>query len=138
MSIYRIKGTSGPVLNQSFMLQGQHRIGAAGDCDIAVEGVAGAAAELAVTDGAIVLTAVGDGEPVFLNGEPVGSAQLGSGDEIRIGPNRFIVQAPGLRPERVLTGEAVEQRRPTWPWWILAAVAAGAAALAWYQGWLPL
>jgi hypothetical protein len=134
---YQLKGTSGPVVNQAFVLETRHLLGTSEDCDIRVEGLEAerAVAEINVHDGLIRLVALNGGGAVFLNGESVASSELGSGDEIRIGHCRFIVQAPGLRPERVLVGEAIRTRRPAWPWLLLGLAAAG-AALAWRQGWL--
>jgi phosphohistidine phosphatase SixA len=71
-----------------------------------------------------------------LNGEAVEHAILASGDEIRIANCRWVLQAPGLRPEKVLTSEAVRTRRSYVPWLITAGLLA-AAGLAWYQGLLP-
>ncbi len=139
MSAYRLKGTSGAVINQSFTLGDLVLIGAGESCDITVEadGLAGPAAEITVREGHVLLVRKDEGPGVFVNGEPVSNVELGSGDEIRIGTNRFIVQAPGLRPDRVLTADVVSRRKPVWPWIVLAALAAG-VAFAWYQGLLPL
>jgi hypothetical protein len=55
---------------------------------------------------------------------------------LRIGTCRWLLQAPGMRPERVLTAEAITPARPYWPWLLpLALVLAG--WLAWQRGWLP-
>ena len=134
MSIYRLKGASGAVINQSHTLGEKTLIGRADDCDLRIDqdGVAGRHAEI-VHDkqGGLTLTHLApDGETV-LNGEPVHSASLGSGDEIRIGNCRWVLQAPGLRPEKVLTTEAVASRRGWVPWVITAALLAAAGA-AWY------
>ena len=71
----------------------------------------------------------------MLNGEPVEQASLGSGDEIRIANCRWVLQAPGLRPQKVLTEDAVQRKRGRLPWLIVGGLLA-AAALAWYRGWL--
>ena len=68
-----------------------------------------------------------------MNGEAVQSASLGSGDEIRIANCRFVLQAPGLRPEKVLTEEAVARRRGWIPWLIAGGLVAAATA-AWFAG----
>jgi hypothetical protein len=140
MTTYRLKGTSGAILNQSFPLQGEQRLGPGTDNDIHVEGE-GEAAWATVTvldDGSVRLLALG-GEPVTVNGERVREIHLAGGDEIRVGRSRFILQAPGLRPERVLTEAATKPKRSAWGWWLAAAILAGSAAgLAWWQGWLPL
>ena len=56
-----------------------------------------------------------------------------SGDEIRIANCRFVLQAPGLRPDKVLTAEATRPRRAYLPWLIVGGLLAAAAA-AWYSG----
>ena len=61
------------------------------------------------------------------------SAQLASGDEIRIGNCRWVLQAPGLRPEKVLTAEAVKPQRSYLPWLVVGGLLAAAAA-SWYLG----
>jgi hypothetical protein len=73
---------------------------------------------------------------VLLNGKPVEQARLSSGDEIRIAQCRFVLQAPGLRPAKVLTPEATRPRRGYLPWLIVAGLVAAAAA-AWYSGLMP-
>mgnify|MGYP006283011919 FL=1 len=141
MTTYRLKGTSGAVLNQSFPLQGALRLGPGADCDVPVEddGTQGVLATVEVRDDGTVLLRADEEGAVSVNGEPVTRLELAGGDEVRVGRSRFILQAPGLRPERVLTTEATLERRPAWPWWVAVAVlAAGAAGLAWWQGWITL
>lgn len=139
MSIYRLKGASGAVINQSHVLGKRTVIGRADDCDLRVdaEGVAGHHAEI-VDDGrgGLTLNHLAPGHQTVLNGEPVDSAALGSGDEIRIANCRWVLQAPGLRPEKVLTEAAVRKRRGWIPWVVVAALL-GAAGAAWYLGLLP-
>ena len=139
MSIYRLKGASGAVINQSHTLGARTLIGRADDCDLRVdqEGVASRHAEV-IEDGhgGLVLNHLADGFETTLNGEAVRTATLASGDEIRIANCRWVLQAPGLRPEKVLTEEAVRSRRGWVPWAIVAGLL-GAAAAAWYFGLLP-
>jgi hypothetical protein len=139
MSTYRLKGASGAVINQSFTLGERTLIGRADDCDLRVDqdGVQGRHAEIIQeSEGGLTLAHLaGDGE-TRLNGEPVQTASLASGDEIRIANCRWVLQAPGLRPEKVLTDQATRARRSHLPWLIpLLLVSAGAAA--WYHGLLP-
>ena len=139
MSIYRLKGASGAVINQSFTLGQRTLIGRADDCDLRIdhENVAGLHAEiLDEGDSGLMLRHLADAGETLLNGEPVKSAALGSGDEIRIANCRWVLQAPGLRPEKVLTEQAVASRRGYIPWIIVAALL-GSAAAAWYAGLLP-
>ena len=139
MTIYRLKGASGAVINQSHALGARTLIGRADDCDLRIdqEGVAGRHAEV-VEDGqgGLTLNHLADGYETALNGEAVQSAALASGDEIRIANCRWVLQAPGLRPEKVLTEQAVAPRRGWIPWVIVAGLI-GAAAAAWYFGLLP-
>ena len=139
MSIYRLKGASGAVINQSHTLGQRTVIGRADDCDLRVDqdGVAGRHAEI-VDDGAggLTLNHLAPDHETRLNGEAVQSAALGSGDEIRIANCRWVLQAPGLRPEKVLTGQAVGKRRGWIPWVVVTALL-GAAGAAWYFGLLP-
>ena len=138
MSIYRLKGTSGPVLNQAYTLQGVLSIGRADDCDVRIDqdDVAPRHAEVRLLeDGRVLLRNLDASRQTLLNGEPVQERELGGGDEIRVANCRFMLQAPGLRPDRVLTEEAVATHRRHWPWLLVFALA-GAAALAWQRGWL--
>ena len=126
------------MINQAFELSESLIIGRADDCDVRIddEGVAARQAEVQMSpDGSVRLKDLGSGNGVLLNGERVTQAELSSGDEIRIGNCRLMLQAPGLRPDRVLQGEAIRPPRQHWPW--LLALAIGAvAALAMQRGWL--
>lgn len=137
MSTFRLKGASGAVINQSFELGGRTVIGRADDCDLRLDqaGVAGRHAEITSSDGGLLLRRLDSEAEVLLNGQVVESAELASGDEIRIANCRFVLQAPGLRPAKVLTSEAVSPRRGYLLWLIVAALLA-AAALSWRVGWL--
>lgn len=149
--IYKLKGTSGSVINQSFPLQGQVTVGHGQEYDIPVEAETEASSGPEAEGGKLLArievgkTEAGRnrvrllaeaGAGVTVNGEEVTELDLSGGDELRIGRSRLILQAPGLRPERVLTEAATRARRPVWPWWLAAALVAGSAALAWQQGWL--
>jgi hypothetical protein len=139
MSNYRLQGASGPVINQSFKLGAKTLIGRADDCDLRLdlEGVASRHAEIQENeDGSLVLVSLDPSAETLLNGEPIQTASLASGDEIRIANCRWVLQAPGLRPEKVLTKEALKPRRSYIPWLITGGLIA-AAAIAWYRGLLP-
>ena len=139
MSNYRLKGASGPVINQAFKLGGKNLIGRADDCDLRIdaEGVASHHAEIQENeDGSLVLVNLDPAAETLLNGELVQNASLASGDEIRIANCRWVLQAPGLRPEKVLTSEALRPRRSYIPWLIVGGLLA-AATIAWYRGLLP-
>ena len=136
MSSYRLKGASGAVINQSFTIGEQTVIGRADDCDLRLDQPDVAPRHAAITleaDGRLRLQELTPGAEIILNGEAVREASLTSGDEIRIANCRFVLQAPGLRPDKVLTAEATRPRRAYLPWLIVGGLLAAAAA-AWYSG----
>ena len=143
MSHYKLKGTSGSVINQSFPFGESIVLGASADCDVQLDeaGVSPRHAEIHLIDGKSLLLKDLDSElGTLLNGEPVIETLLGSGDEIRIGTCRLMLQAPGLRPARVLTADVVKKSTRSWPrvlvWSILLVSAAGVAVLKWKPEWL--
>lgn len=143
MSLYKLKGTSGSVINQSFPLGDNFVLGAADDCDVQIQepGVAQHHAEISLVDGkALRLKDLGSRQGTLLNGEPVQQAMLGSGDEIRIGSCRWLLQAPGLRPERVLTADVIAKSRRIWPrvvvWTVLGVTAATLAVMKFKPEWI--
>ena len=89
-------------------------------------------------DGQLLLLNLDPAAETLLNGEAIERAGLSSGDEIRIANCRWVLQAPGLRPEKVLTREAVKPKRGYVPWLIVGGLLAAAAGPAWYRGLLPL
>ncbi len=138
MHTYRLKGASGKVANQSFTLSTKTVIGSSAACDLRVEEkqVAPQHAEICLeAHGGLVLRQLDKAFETRVNGVPVDQTDLTSGDEIRVGSCRWVLQAPGLRPEKVLTVDAVRQRRSYLPWLIIGFLLA-AAALAWQRGWL--
>jgi pSer/pThr/pTyr-binding forkhead associated (FHA) protein len=138
MSPYRLKGTSGTLINQSFGLAARLLIGSSDECDIRVDhqDVAPRQAEVLLQpDGAVVLRNLEPAQPVRVNGLKVTETRLAGGDEIQFGNHRLMLQAPGLRPERVLEGDAVKQRARRWPWLVGAGLAA-ALGWAWWSGYL--
>lgn len=145
MTPYRLKGASGALINQVFPLTARVLIGSIDDADIRLpaEQSGGAGRSLATLSSdasQIRLEVLVDDVEVAVNGERVSSAQLlGQGDELRVAQYRFVVQAPGLKPERILQpGSAESVRSSRWLWLLGGALAAAAGlAAAWYQGWLP-
>jgi len=136
VSIYRLKGASGAVINQSHTLGERTLIGRADDCDLRVDQEDVAPHHAEVLDdgrGGLMLRHLAEKNQTLLNGEAVDQAGLASGDEIRIANCRWVLQAPGLRPEKVLTEHAVAKRRGYIPWLIAAGLLAAAGA-AWYAG----
>ena len=145
MSLYKLKGTSGSVINQSFPFVESIVLGSSADCDVQLDepGVSARHAEIRLIDGrSLQLKDLDSKTGTLLNGEPVLETLLGSGDEIRIGTCRWMLQAPGLRPERILTAEVVKKPSRRWPralaWSIVATSAAAVAVLKWKPEWLDI
>ncbi|MGA9573274.1 MAG: FHA domain-containing protein [Lysobacterales bacterium] len=143
MSHYKLKGTSGSVINQSFPFAESILLGSSPECDIRMEepGVSSRHAEIRLVDGkSLLLKDLGTTNGTLLNGIAVTEALLGSGDEIRIGTCRWMLQAPGLRPERILTGDVVSKPARRWPgvliWTGVLTAAAAVAVLMWKPEWL--
>ena len=138
MAVYRLKGTSGSVINRAFRLSGRLLIGQADDCDVRIdhESVSARHAEvLLAQDGSVRLRDLASESGTRLNGEFVTEAILSGGDELHIGNCRLMLQAPGLRPNRILEPDQIRAKRGHWPWLLALAIAAG-ALLAWQYGYL--
>ena len=133
MNKYQIKGTSGTVAGKKWPLQGSTVVGSAAECDVQLSGVSIAPqhANFQTTTDLVGLKAL-QGE-VYVNGEKITEAVLNSGDEIRFGKHRFMLQAPGLRPQRVLVPEAVQIKSRTGLWVTLFIAALSGAGFAAYQ-----
>jgi hypothetical protein len=149
MGLYKLKGTSGSVINRSFPFGESIVLGSSADCDVQLDepGISPRHAEIRLIDNQLLQLKDLDSETgTLLNGESVVDSLLGSGDEIRIGTCRLMLQAPGLRPDRVLTGDVVRKKARQWPrvlaWSLVLASAAAVAVLKWkpewLAGWLPL
>ena len=128
---FRLKAASGSITGQSFPLEEDTSIGSAEDADIHLDGLMERHARI-VYDGEVLML-----EPAgkaWVNGEPVQRRPLKSGDEIRLGEYRFVLQAPGLRPPSVLK-DAEPRKSRAWLWITLGVIAAGGAAAAAYVYW---
>jgi predicted component of type VI protein secretion system len=113
MSVFKLKGTSGRVINQSVPFRERIVLGSSASCDVQIDevGVSAKHAEIRLIDGSsLQLKDLRSETGTLLNGEPVIETLLASGDEIRIGTCRWMLQAPGLRPQRILTAEVVGNR----------------------------
>ncbi len=138
MNKFQLKATSGELAGQKWPLAETMVLGSVNTCEIILAGelIAPQHAQLVTTDTAVSLQAL-QGE-VIVNGEQIQQASLGSGDEIRLGNCRFMLQAPGLRPQRVLQPAALQKKSRAGLWLALGLAAiAGAGAAAWQQGLLP-
>ncbi|MFU8877837.1 MAG: FHA domain-containing protein [Wenzhouxiangellaceae bacterium] len=123
-----MKGASGALTGQKFELGEITRIGSDAAMDVTIEGLAGEHARILVRDGALMLEPVGE---CVVNGEVAGPVALQSGDELRFGTVRMVLQAPGLKPARVLD-QVPEKRSGRWRWALAGIILTGAAAAA---GW---
>jgi hypothetical protein len=134
MGLYKLKGTSGSVIK-----------GSSAECDVQLDepGVAPRHAEISLVGGnSLLLKDLGSETGTLLNGEAVIETMLGSGDEIRIGTCRWMLQAPGLRPERILTSDAIKKTACRWPrvliWTSVLTAAAAVAVIKLKPEWLEV
>ena len=143
MNNYRLKGASGKVAGHSHSFSQRTTLGSGKDCDLVIDDstVAAKQAEIVLLDsGNLHLVHLDPATQTLVNGQPVTEILLNSGDEIRLRACRWVLQAPGLRPEKVLTEQAVKQRSRFLPWLIAGALGVATAiavALAWQRGLLP-
>ncbi len=120
-------------------------LGSSSNCDVQLDeaGVAARHAEIRLIDGkSLLLKDLGSEAGTLRNGERVVETLLASGDEIRIGTCRWMLQAPGLRPGRVLTADVLRKSTRRWPrvlvWTLLFTSAAAVAVLKWKPEWLNI
>jgi hypothetical protein len=140
MGIYRLKGTSGAVINRVTPLGDSVYIGRDPDGGVYIDQVGAnhRFAEITVNDNdGVTLTVLDNSEQVLRNGESVREARLAPGDEIRTGTCRWLLQAPGLRPERVLNELPAVSTGARRTWMLAGGLVVAAMAVAWYFGWLP-
>jgi len=130
---FRLKAASGPMTGQNFPLEDEDTaIGSADDADIQLDGLMERHARVVYDGETLMLEPAGN---AWVNGEPAQRRPLKSGDEIRLGEHRFVLQAPGLRPPSVLK-DAESRPKRTWLWTAIGVAAtAGAAAAAYYYFW---
>ena len=119
---YRLKSASGRQTGQTFDLGERTLLGSGERADVRLDALEAEHARIDRRDGGLVLEAIGEAR---VNGENVETIALQSGDEIQFGTCRFVLQAPGLKPARVL--DKVEPKSGiNWK----AALVAGLTALA--------
>lgn len=117
---FRLKGASGEITGKLFPLSDDTLLGGSEDAEIRLDGLDDRHARIVFEDGVLSLESAGE---CWINGEPVTRRPLQSGDELRIGPHRFVLQAPGLKPARALA-KAPRRRISPWTWVLIAALAA--------------
>ena len=128
---FRLKAASGPHTGRNFPLDEDTSIGSADSADIRLEGLMERHARIVYDGETLMLEPAGK---AWVNGEPVQRRPLKSGDEIRLGEHRFVLQAPGLRPPSVLR-DATPRKSRAWLWISMGVIAAGSAAAAAYLYW---
>lgn len=124
---FRLKGASGDITGRRYDLSSDTLLGSGGEADIRLDGLMDRHARIVLAEGRLRLECP---DRCWVNGQPATRTELQSGDEIRVGEHRFVLQAPGLKPARVLDEESRGPRR--YGWWILAAALAAGLAAAWW------
>lgn len=125
---FRLKAASGPHTGQTFDLTDNTAIGSAAVADVQLDGLAEIHARIMFDGEALTLES---SEETFVNGQLAPRRALQSGDEIRFGEHRFVLQAPGLRPPSVLQQTRPRPTISPWTWVAMGAVAvSGFAAVA--------
>jgi len=135
MQNYRLKGASSKAANQSIGLEGRIVIGSKTSCDVVIfpDTQDREMAEITFQEnGELKLNKLDPDSEVRINGSAVEKAVLSSGDELSIGSYRWVLQAPGLRPQKVLTAEAVKPKRQFLPW-LIAVLVLLSLVLAWHR-----
>lgn len=130
---FRLKAASGPNTGKNFPLEEDTSIGSADDADIRLDGLLDRHARIIYNGETLMLELAGK---AWVNGQPAQRQPLQSGDEIRFGEHRFVLQAPGLRPPSVLK-DAGPRKSRAWIWISVGVIAAGGLAAAAYF-YLPL
>jgi len=128
---YRLKSASGAHTGQTFDLGESTKLGSGPACELRFDGLNVEHASIERSDGGLILRSSGDAR---VNGESVESGRarsLQSGDELQFGTHRFVLQAPGLKPARVLD-QIPERRGGGWRWWAAAGALAAGGAAAWW------
>src|SRR5690625_3258073 len=131
---FRLKAASGPNTGKNYPLQNDTSIGSANDADLQLAHLLERHARIVVDAEAPRLEPAG---AVEVNADPSARRPLRSGDGLRLGEHRFVLQAPGLRPPSVLQDVRPAPAR-TWLRWAIGLVAVGAAGAAGYYWLWPL
>ncbi len=125
---YRLKGASGELTGKTFELDEDTLIGSDPEADIRSDAFLPRHARIVFEDDTLMLESAGQ---TWINGEPAGRQPLQSGDELRVNRIRFVLQAPGLKPARVLDQAETSGGSPKWLWWFVPAGIAASSAAWW-------
>lgn len=105
-----LRGLGGPQFGKIVSVRGQLVLGRGPDADLILDeqGLAARHASIETAGESIYLRALNGVESGWVNGVKVRDAIIHAGDQIVFGRNRFLVEAPGLRPRE----ETAEVARP--------------------------
>ncbi|MEM7054858.1 MAG: FHA domain-containing protein, partial [Pseudomonadota bacterium] len=118
---YRLKAASGVMTGQTFDLDEDTLIGSDAEADIRSDDLLPRHARIIHEDDTLMLESAGQ---TWVNGQPAGRQPLESGDELRFNTSRFVLQAPGLKPARVLH-QPQREPRINWKAGLIAGLIAG-------------
>ena len=135
MHKFQLNAASSALLGRSWALDEETLIGSAEQCQVQIsaDGISAHHAKVILQAGRLSIEDLHSETGTWVNGERVAQSSLASGDEIRIGPHRLLVQAPGLRPERVIHPEVRRQGSKAWMGWLAALLAILAVAVWYYE-----
>ena len=123
---FRLKTASGPETGRTFDLSDNETfIGSDDNAQVRLDTLRPDHARIHFDGTTLMLHAETD---AWVNGNPVARQPLKSGDEIRLGEHRFVLQAPGLRPPSVLQQTEQRQSISPWTWVAIGAFAVGGFA----------
>ncbi len=139
MHKFQLNAASSALMGRSWVIENETLIGSSEQCQVQIraDGISQVHAKIVLEEGRIDIEDLDSATGTWLNGERVVKASLASGDEIRIGPHRLLVQAPGLRPQRVIAAETGQPASRSWLAWVAVLLALLAVA-AWYFRLFPL
>jgi pSer/pThr/pTyr-binding forkhead associated (FHA) protein len=138
MHKFQLNAASSALLGKSWSLEGETLIGSSQQCHVLIsaEGISPRHAMVILDEGRLSIEDLDSATGTWVNGERIVKSSLASGDEIRIGPHRLLLQAPGLRPQRVIRPEAAQPASRPWLAWLALLLTATAVA-AWYFRLVP-
>ena len=148
-----LRGVSGAYFGKTYPLRGTTTIGRHSDCHICVnaEGVSRRHMQIDADATGLVIKDLDSSNGTYVNGEKIDSQELQVGDEIRIDNIRFLVQTPGMG-DPTLDQDGKKPKPKSKPvskddgqsasgsgavkWLVTLVILGGAAAAAWYFGYL--
>jgi Tol biopolymer transport system component len=116
---FKLSGLAGPYSGQEFSLEpGEYVIGRGEGTDLQLMDprVSRQHARLTIAPGGCRIEDLGSSDGTYLNGEPVGSAEVHDGDKLRFGGSVFLLHAPavaGLGQDAIPTQLGADVSAPT-------------------------